>query len=46
VRADAIRALGERRVMHALSVIRDRLELEQDAFVRDALASALRLLED
>ena len=46
VRADAIRTLGERRVMHALCVIRDRLELEQDAFVRDALASALRLLED
>jgi hypothetical protein len=33
-------------VTQALPAIRDRLELEQDAFVRDALASALRLLED
>lgn len=45
VRADAIQVLADRRVTRALPSILRRLEIEQDAFVRDAILHALKRLE-
>jgi HEAT repeat protein len=46
VRSEAIQTLAERRVARAVPPILRRLETEQDAFVRDAILRALRMLED
>lgn len=45
VRAEVARVVAERRVAQVLPAIRRRLEVEQDAFVRDALLDAARRLE-
>jgi HEAT repeat protein len=45
VRAEAIAALAERRVVKAVPPILRRLESEQDTFVRDAILRALKRLE-
>ncbi len=45
VRAEAIQVLAERRVTRALPCILRRLEIEQDAFVRDAILHGLKRLE-
>jgi HEAT repeat protein len=46
VRAEAVAALAGRRVRSAAPAVLRRLELEQDAFVRDALLRALAGLEE
>lgn len=45
VRAEAIRALGERRRARSVPAILRRLETERDDFVRDTILDALRRLE-
>lgn len=46
VRAEVIQALAARRHRSALPALLRRLEVEQDAFVRDALLAAARRLEE
>jgi len=45
LRAEALEALSRQRFRRALPAMLRRLELEQDAFVRDALLRAIRRLE-
>ena len=45
MRAEAIRALGQRRCVRAVPAILRRLEIEQDSFVRETILAALRKLE-
>jgi len=46
IRAEAVQVLAARRVRRALPAVLRRLDVEEDAFVRDAMLAAARRLEE